>query len=203
MTKFVEDTYVKIAQAYADEFFEDTVDLPFIDMLVDVLPEQAKVLDLGCGPGQFSKYLAEKGFQVDAIDVSDEMLAIAKTKVVGISFKKMDMRSLKFAGGTFDGVLAAYSIIHIPTAELPDVLDEIKRVLKPQGKVLFIVQRGEADQIMDEPLAEGEKIFMNFFTIERLNDLLTEADFKILEQGNATQEIEDVLSSTIIYTLAQ
>jgi ubiquinone/menaquinone biosynthesis C-methylase UbiE len=90
-----------------------------------------------------------------------------------------------------------------PTAELPDVLDEIKRVLKPQGKVLFIVQRGEADQIMDEPLAEGEKIFMNFFTIERLNDLLTEADFKILEQGNATQEIEDVLSSTIIYTLAQ
>lgn len=201
MTQYVEDTYVKIAQAYADEFFEDVADLPFVDMLVNSLPVGVKVLDLGCGPGQFSRYLTDKDFQVEAIDTSVEMLAIAKAKVAGVTFKKMDMRELEFADESFDGILAAYSIIHIPSSELPGVLDEIKRVLKPGGKAMFIVQHGEADQVMDEPLAENEKIFMNFFTIERLNGLFADAGFVTLKQGTVNQEAEDVLSSTIIYTL--
>jgi ubiquinone/menaquinone biosynthesis C-methylase UbiE len=203
MTQYVEDTYAKIAQAYTDELFDDKADLPFVDRLVSALPRGARVLDVGSGPGQFSKYLKEKGFKVKGIDVSDEMLAIARSKVSDVPFAKMDMRKLEFADRTFDGILAAYSIIHISTPELPGVLSEIKRVLKPEGHALFIVQEGEADQVVDEPLAEGEKVFMNFFSKERLNDLLTSAGFKIVEQGTGEQTSEEVLSSTVIVTLVQ
>ena len=203
MTEYVEDTYAKIAQSYADEFFDDRTDLPFVDMLADALPQGAHVLDIGCGPGQFSQYLAEKDFNVEGIDLSDEMLAIAKTKVAGISFTKMDMRKLEFAYNTFGGILAAYSIIHIPSSELAGVLAEIKRVLKPEGKALFIVQQGEADQVMDEPLAPGEKIFMNFFTPERLNNVLAASGLTVIEQNTATQTNEDALSSVIIGTLVK
>ena len=203
MTQYVEATYAKIAQAYTDEFFDDAADLPFVDMLAYALPKGAKVLDLGCGPGQFSKYLAEKGFAVEGVDISDEMLAIARAKVPNVQFKKMDMRKLDFAEHTFDGVLAAYSTIHIPTSELPGVLSEIKRVLKPTGRALFIVQQGKADQVMDEPLAKGEKIFMNFFSEKRLNDSLTAAGFRIVKQVTSEQTNEDVLSNAIICTLVQ
>lgn len=201
MTNYVEDTYAKIAQAYTDEFFDDKADLLFVGKLVSVLPQGAKVLDIGSGPGQFSKYLTEKGFRVEGIDVSDEMPAIARSKVPEVGFVKMDMRKLEFADRSFDGLLATYSIIHIPTPELPGVLAEMKRVLEPEGKALFIVQQGEADQVVDEPLAKGEKVFMNFFSIERLNDLLTSGDFRIIEQGRGEQTNEEVLSGTVIFTL--
>ncbi len=202
MTPYVEDTYAKIAQAYTDEFFDDKADLPFVDKLVSVLSQGARILDIGSGPGQFSKYLTEKGFKVEGIDVSDEMLVIARSKVPEVGFAKMDMRKLEFADHAFDGILAAYSIIHIPTPELPGVLAEMKRVLKPGGYALFIVQEGEADQVVDEPLAEGEKVFMNFFSTGRLNDLLTSAGLKIIEQRIGEQTSEEVLSSKVIFTLA-
>jgi ubiquinone/menaquinone biosynthesis C-methylase UbiE len=200
MTKYVEDTYTKIAQAYTDEFFDDKADLPFVDMLAQALPSDSKILDIGSGPGQFSKHLTEKGFVVEGIDISDQMLTIAQAKVPGVSFKKMDMRKLEFADHAFDGILAAYSIIHIPTPELPSVLFEMKRVLKPGGYALFIVQEGDADQIVDEPLAKGEKVFMNFFSKERLNQLLTSAGFEIIRQGIGEQTSEDVLSNKVIFT---
>jgi ubiquinone/menaquinone biosynthesis C-methylase UbiE len=203
MTRYVEDTYAKIAQAYTDEFFDDKADLPFVDVLAQALPNGTKVLDVGSGPGQFSKYLTEKGFAVEGVDVSDEMLAIARAKAPGVPFKKMDMRKLEFADHAFDGILAAYSIIHIPTPELPGVLSEMKRVLKPEGYTLFIVQEGEADQVVDEPLAKGEKVFMNFFSKERLNQLLTSAGFEIIRQGVDEQTNEDVLSNKVISTLVK
>jgi len=201
MTKYVEDTYAKIAQAYADEFFSDTSDLPSINQLVEKLEAGAKVLDIGSGPGQFAKFLNDKGFAVEGIDNSDEMLSIAKAKVPDVTFTKMDMRSLSFPDSCFDGVLAAYAIIHIPTDELDGVFAEMKRVLKPDGYILFIVQQGEADQVLDEPLVKGEKIFVNFFNTERLNALLAEAGFEIINQDIKTQPSED-LSSEVIYTLA-
>jgi len=203
MTQYVEDTYQKIAGAYADAFFDDVADLPFVDELVAVLSKDARVLDLGCGPGQFSKYLAEKGFAVEGIDVSEEMLAIARAKVPGVQFKKMDMRALDYPDASFDGILAAYSIIHIPTPELPRVLTELKRVLRPDGYILFIVQKGEADQVVDEPLAKGEKVFMNFFNEDRLNRLLGAAGLTVFKQGLGQQTSEDVLASTVIWTLAR
>jgi ubiquinone/menaquinone biosynthesis C-methylase UbiE len=201
MTRYVEDTYAKIAQAYTDEFFSDTSDLPLINHLVEKLKAGSKVLDIGSGPGQFSRFLSDKGFAVDGIDNSSEMLSIARAKAPGITFTKMDMRSLSFPDECFDGILAAYSIIHIPTDELGGVLAEIRRVLKTGGYAMFIVQKGEADQVLDEPLAKGEKIFMNFFNTERLNDLLADAGFEIVKQGTNKQASEEVMSSEVIYTL--
>ena len=202
MTKFVEDTYANIAQVYSDKFFDDVTDLPLVNLLAEALSFGSKVLDLGCGPGQFSKYLSEKGFRVEGVDNSGEMLTIANKKVPGIAFRKMDMRHLDYADETFDAILAAYSIIHIPTEELETVCREIRRVLKHSGYALFITQQGKPDQVLDEPLAPGEKIFMNFFTKERIETLLAANGFELVAQKSIHQNGSEVLSNTVIGTLA-
>lgn len=203
MTRYVEDTYEIIARAYSEEFFDDKSDLPLINLLADSLRANATILDLGCGPGQFTSYLHEKGYLVEGIDNSTQMLQIAREKVPTGKFKKMDMRKLDYPNDMFDGVLAAYSLIHIPTKELNGVIDEIKRVLKPDGLVLAITQEGEPDQIMDEPLATGKKIFVNFFSKERIAVQFVSSGFKVIQQRTITQSNEDVLSSTSIGTLAR
>ena len=203
MTKFVEDTYAKIAQAYADAYFDGTDDLPFIEQLTSRLAPGSRVLDVGCGPGQFSKLLGEQGFAVQGIDNSTEMLVIARQKVPGVKFQRMDMRHLEYPDSSFDGLLAAYSIIHIPTPELPGVLAEFRRVLRVGGLALFITQQGEPDQIVDDPLAAGVKIFVNFFSKDRLQRLLSPAGLTIVAQGAGKQASEELLSGAVIWALAR
>jgi ubiquinone/menaquinone biosynthesis C-methylase UbiE len=203
MTKFVEDTYRKIANAYTREFFDDVSDLPIIDNLLGRLSVASSVLDIGCGPGQFTQYLIDHGHKVTGIDTSDEMLAIALDKVPHGTFAKMDMRKLGYPESTFDACLVAYSLIHIPSSELANTLREIMRVIKVGGLALFIVQEGDADQILDEPLAEGEKIFVNFFSEDRLNEILVNTGFNIVEMGSMEQSNTDVLSTTVLYAIVQ
>ncbi len=101
------------------------------------LPQQdQKILDVGCGTGNFSIKLAEKGAIVTGIDVSEEMLSIARTKIgaLPIAYKNMDLYQLEFEDNTFDAVfsMAAFEFVEFPER----ALGELFRVLKPGGKLM-------------------------------------------------------------------
>lgn len=101
-------------------------------------PEQGqKILDVGCGTGNFSVKLSEKGAVVTGIDVSDDMLSIARTKsgALPITYINMDLYQLEFQDNTFDAVfsMAAFEFVEFPQRALV----ELFRVLKPGGKLLI------------------------------------------------------------------
>ena len=87
------DTYNKIAQEYDKEFGNDYSDTPYVDKFLNYL-EGKKVLDIGCGVGNLTKYIMDKGFNVEGIDLSKEMLNIAKQKFNDIKFCEMDMKKI-------------------------------------------------------------------------------------------------------------
>jgi ubiquinone/menaquinone biosynthesis C-methylase UbiE len=97
------------------------------------------VLDVGCGTGNFSIKLAKMGLQVTGIDVSNNMLKIAKNKAkvegVKIDFFNMDVHNMKFEDNSFDGVfsMAVFEFIHEPES----ALKEMFRVVKKSGRVLI------------------------------------------------------------------
>jgi len=202
-SKFAVSTYNKIADAYTKQYFNDLTDLPYIDKFLLKLPASAKILDIGCGPGTFTQYLQQKGFEVEGIDLSEEMIKIAKEKVPGVTFRLMDMRKLEYPDNSFGGLLVAYSLIHIPSEEIPSTLLGFKKVLKTGGYMMIIAQGGEPDKIVDEPLKEGEKIFINFFTKERLSDFLKNADFSMEYQEEMPMQDPDSLSDKVIYTVTR
>lgn len=201
-SKFAVDVYDKIAEKYTQQYFDDLTDLPYIDKFLDYLPIEAIILDIGCGPGTFTQYLVKKGYRVEGADLSSEMLKIARKKIPGVKFTSMDMRKLKYPPEEFEGLLVAYSLIHIPSAEIPDALKGFYRVLKPGGSMLVIAQKGEPDKVVDEPLKKGEKIFINFFTKKRLFDFISEAGFEIDYQEELPMQDADSLSDRVIYTIA-
>jgi 2-polyprenyl-3-methyl-5-hydroxy-6-metoxy-1,4-benzoquinol methylase len=197
------DTYNHIASKYAEKYFDDTFDLPNIDGFLKQIPPRGIILDLGCGVGQFSKYMMDRGFTVVGIDASDQMLAVAKEKEPTGVFHKMDMRKLSFPPNSFDAILAAYSLIHIPQSEIVSTLVGCRTVLKPMGLLLAITQRGIHDQWVDEPFAPGKKVFFNFFTSEEISENLVQAEFTVIHQEE--RQIIDTYSGSdsIIYTTAR
>lgn len=181
--------YSKIADDYAERYFNDLSDAPIVDRLITQLPEGARVLDAGCGPGNFTNYMRTKDINAEGIDMSPEMLAHAQKRVPDATFRQMDMRWLRYPDGVFDGTLAAYSLIHIPTPEMGDALRELHRVLTQEGLLLIIGQAGEPDHVEDDPFAPGEKVFVNFFSEQRLRTWLEANAFEVLE--TATKESRD------------
>lgn len=202
-SKLSVDTYEKIAGKYAEQYFDDMVDVPYIDKFLAKLPKQGKILDVGSGPGQFANHMTQKGFEVIGIDFSNEMVSISKRKVPNVDFLHMDMRQLDFPDNSFDGVFSAYSLIHIPSEEVLETLKGFRRVLKLGGFVEIAVQKGEADRIIDEPFMPTEKMFFNFFTEERISNFIEAAGFQVVLQEIMAIDDAETMSDKVIYTIAK
>ena len=131
------------------------------------------------------------------------MLQIAKREVQNVHFDKMDMRSLKFPDEYFDGLIAPYSLIHIPEKEVVSTLTEWSRVLKKGGYLSILVQEGESDHWVAQPFAPEKQIFFNFFSIERLQKYLKESGFSTVSVKKVPCEEELSLSKSLLYFLAK
>ncbi len=197
------NTYNRIATKYAEKYFDDKEDLPYIDQFLKLLGPEHILLDAGCGVGQFTQYMLARGFNVVSIDASEEMLAIAKEKVPSGTFEKMDMRNMAVKDASLDGILAAYSLIHIPEGEIHTTLVGFHRVLKSGGLMLVITQRGIHDHWVDEPFAPGMKVFFNFFTPEGIKEDLEGAGFSVVSQVETVTSDNYTGSDAIIYTIAR
>lgn len=99
------------------------------------------ILDLGCGRGRHALYFTQKGFKVTAVDLSAEAIEynIRMQTEQGVDYlcKRADMMELPFANDAFDRVFSYHVISHQDTAGVQHVLQEIARVLKPDGKVFL------------------------------------------------------------------
>ncbi|WMT42254.1 class I SAM-dependent methyltransferase [Paenibacillus sp. D2_2] len=93
--------------------------------------EVQSILEIGAGPGRDSLFFKEQGFDVTAVDLSEEMVHLCLQK--GLDARVMDFYQLDFADRSYDAVYAMNCLLHVPKAQLPGVLAEIKRILKPNS----------------------------------------------------------------------
>lgn len=94
------------------------------------------VLDLGCGPGHWTALLHSLGAQVTGIDMVPEFLAHARANHPGPEFRLGSMTETGVPEYSLAGILAWYSTIHLPPAELDPVLAEFRRLLVPSGVLI-------------------------------------------------------------------
>jgi SAM-dependent methyltransferase len=138
--------YDLIADRYAEVWFAKPAILNARRFLAYV-PSKTPILDVGCGPGQYTKYFSEEGHQAVGIDVSLKTLSGAKERCPGNSFVCMDMARLGFASNAFGGVWACASVVHVPAACVRRALEELNRVLRAGGAIFVNVQKGEHARI--------------------------------------------------------
>ncbi len=128
----------------AVEYFERTVDISmqsWWDIFTEQLPEGASILDLGCGSGRDSAYFISCGFDVTAMDASEEMCDLASIHigqdVLHLSFAEMDFNQV------FDGIWACASLLHVPSDEIDTILAKVINSLKINGILFLSFHYGE------------------------------------------------------------
>jgi SAM-dependent methyltransferase len=117
-------------------------DLALIDRRLSIRP--GTVLDAGCGPGHLTAHL--RSLEVDAIglDVVPAFIDHARATYPDGRYELGSMRQLPFPDGSVAGILAWYSLIHVPPDELDGVLVELRRVLRPAGALVAGFFDGDA-----------------------------------------------------------
>ncbi len=104
------------------------------------------VADVGCGPGYVTGHLHDLGVEAFGIDLSPEMIAIARRDYPGLCFEVGTMTDLDLITHSVAGVLAFWSVIHVPDHAVPGVFAEFHRVLRPGGPLLVGFHVGEQVQ---------------------------------------------------------
>lgn len=114
--------------------------LPKIRRIVPFLRENQvkRVLDLGCGTGRHTVFLAKQGFKVTGIDISDTALEITTDKLDGINIKNVellrnDMASIPFSDNYFDAVICTGVLTHGTIGKIRKTVHEIHRVIRKGG----------------------------------------------------------------------
>lgn len=102
----------------------------------------ARILDPGCGAGRMSRYLDERGCDVEGLDLSPGMIAMAREQHRDLTFTVGSLTDLPYPDGQFDGVLLWHSIIHTPPSGQDLIFTEAARVLSSGGQVLVSSQSG-------------------------------------------------------------
>lgn len=126
--------YDAVSSIYRADDAEEGQYGPWIQTLLQRLPDDGRVLDLGCGCGvPVSRAVAVTGRHVVGVDLSQVQVDRARRLVPGGTFMQADIADLEFADSSFDAVVAFYSVIHVPVDRQPALLESVSRWLRPGG----------------------------------------------------------------------
>lgn len=125
-----------------------------------------RLVEIGAGTGQDSAFFQRNGLDVVAVDVSPAMVAHCREK--GIDARVMDFRTPDLPPESFDAVYALNCLLHVPNAELPEVLSAIRALLRPGGLFFLGVYGGEPEEGIAEHDWHDPPRFFSFRTDEQI-----------------------------------
>jgi SAM-dependent methyltransferase len=147
-----------------------------IKSFVDLLPLEARILDLGCGVGKDTVSLERfDDVSIVGVDLSKGMLEFARKKAPNTFFCAMDARSLDFKDRSFDGVWANATLLHLSKKDIIDALYEIHRVLRDFGPAFISLQRGQGEVV------DPDGRFFARYTHDEIYELLEQIGFAVLD----------------------
>lgn len=184
--------YDAVADETAEAWYASDLLLCTLRDFLRLLPDRPDILDLGCGTGHEAKRLHALGAAVTGIDFSSRSIAIARERTPECVFLEMDFFDLDPSAGTYDGIFAAGSLIHLPPARLQAAVACAAAVLREGGIFLAVLQVG-GENLVQYPETDGERIERVVYrhAKEVVLDCFSRAGLVFLREAPLAQELAD------------
>lgn len=183
--------------SHSEELYEYTKDIGMEEhwtVFTNLLAENASILDLGCGSGRDSAYFLSMGFDVTALDGSENMCNLASIHI-GQEVLHMEFVDIDF-NEVFDGIWANASLHHVPSNEIDMILDKVIKSLKKDGVIYMSFHYGEGEGL------QSERYYTNYRT-RTLKELISR--FENLELIDIRKSQDIILDRDVkwIYALVR
>ncbi|MCL5006862.1 MAG: class I SAM-dependent methyltransferase [Patescibacteria group bacterium] len=171
------EAYDKMAKEYDEETSDFWKKFPrtFLNKFISLAGKA--VLDVGSGPGRDGLIFKNAGLNVICLDASKSMVEISGKR--GLESVLGDFNDLPFKDDSFDSAWAYTSLLHVPKAEIHGPLQEIRRVLKPNGVFGLGLIEGEGE-IYRESLKVTKPRWFSYYQKGEVEKILSDNDFEIL-----------------------
>ena len=157
----------------AQEYFNSTVGADMDDqheVFMKFVKRAGRILDFGCGSGRDAKFFKEKGYDVVALDGSEEMCKLAR------AYTGLDVRCERFEDfhdiDCYDGIWACSSLVHVEPENVLDMLKRLRDALVEDGHIFIAVKRGYGEEITEE----GR--YYNYLDFSDMENLIKDSDLK-------------------------
>ncbi|WP_341855062.1 class I SAM-dependent methyltransferase [Brachybacterium sp. GPGPB12] len=138
-------------------------------------------LDLGRGPGHWTAHLAALGHEVEGWDPVAEFVRSARDRRPGTAYRRAALADLEGHPGTWGGILAWYSLIHLEPAAMPGALAAPHRALRRGGTLLLGFFDGARQEPFDHAVAPAQD-----WPVGRMTELVEAAGFEVLDVETRT-----------------
>ncbi|WP_240745067.1 MULTISPECIES: class I SAM-dependent methyltransferase [unclassified Microbacterium] len=142
-----------------------------------------RILDAGCGPGHWTAFLAERGNEVEGIDLVPDFVDTARARFPHVAYRVASLAETGIEPGSLGGILAWYSLIHAAPEELPALLAAARLALRDGGGLLV----GFFDGPDGEPFAHAVTT-AHFWSIDGMSGHLERAGFAVMESETRVQD---------------
>ena len=175
------ETWNKIASLYQDKFmdlnlYNDTYD--FICSSIE--KDKAKVLEIGCGPGNITKYLLSKrpDFDIYGIDIAPNMVELAKKNNPSASFAIMDSRQIDEINTKFDGIVCGFCLPYLSQRDTQKLIKDCYNLLNENGLIYLSFVEGDPIKSNFQVGSSGDRMYFYFHSLEELTEQLLKNNFE-------------------------
>lgn len=177
------DTWNNVASIYQDKFMDqDLYNETYDDICNAVTKPQAKLLEIGCGPGNITKYLLSKrpDFDILGIDVALNMIELAKANNPTANFAVMDTRQINLLDTQYDGIIAGFCLPYLSPAESDELITHSHDLLNENGLIYLSFVEGDPAKSGFKVSSVG-RVYFYFHDLNNLKAQLIKMGFSEIE----------------------
>ena len=174
------ETWNKVALLYQDKFmdldlYNDTYDF----VCKSISKENAKILEIGCGPGNITKYLLSErpDFAILGIDIALKMIDLAKENNPSASFAIKDARQIDEIKTKYDGIICGFCLPYLSPTDVQKLITDCYNLLNENGLIYISFVEGDPNKSDFQVSSSGERSYFYFHNLDDLKAKLVESNF--------------------------
>ncbi len=173
------DTWNNIASVYQDKFMDlDLYNETYNYICNAVTKPNAKLLEIGCGPGNITKYLLSQrpDFDIFGIDIAPNMIELAKKNNPAANFAVMDSREINSLDNKYDAIIAGFCLPYLSPAESNELISNAYGLLNENGLIYLSFVEGDPGK-SDFKAGSGGRVYFHFHDLDDLKTQLIKTKF--------------------------
>ena len=197
------ETWDKVASLYEERFMDlDLYDQTYDLICSSVRDKNAKILEIGCGPGNITKYLLNKrpDFEIFGIDISPNMIKLAKKNNPTAKFKVMDSREISMLKTKYNVIICGFCLPYLSENDCEKLILDFAQRVNGDGLVYISFMEGNANQSGFQASSTGDRVYFYYHELKKLNAQLHSNGFEALKtfkvpytRADLTKEIHTIV----------
>lgn len=178
------ETWNKVASLYQEKFmgldlYYDTYDL----ICNAVIKNKATILEIGCGPGNITKYLLSKrpDFNIFGIDIAPNMIELAKINNPKANFAVMDSRNISEIETKYDAIVCGFCLPYLSETDSQKLIFEANYLLNDSGFLYLSFVEGDPNKSGYQAGSSGDRSYFYYHNLDQLKAQLLENSFEDLK----------------------